>query len=83
MLRWSSSGIWRWWWVSRPVRPRGRIATRLLLATGLVAGAVLVLAAAAASRHSYKRTRIATAASPFILVLDVLAVTAVLLLRQP
>ncbi len=80
MLRWSSSGTWRWW-VSRPVRP-GPEATRLL-ATGPVAGAILVLAAAAASRHNYKRTRIATAASPVILVLDASAVTAVLLPRRP
>jgi hypothetical protein len=41
--------------------------------------AVTGLAAAAASRHSYQRTRLAGAASLVILVLDATAVTAVLL----
>jgi hypothetical protein len=36
--------------------------------------AVLALAAAATSRHSYRRTRLAVAASPVILVLDAAAV---------
>ncbi len=62
--------------MSRPVRP-GPEATRLLLASGPVAGAVLVLAAAAASRGSYRRTRIAAAVGPVIVILDAAAVTAV------
>jgi hypothetical protein len=40
--------------------------------------AVLALLAAATSRHSYRRTRLAAAASPFILALDATAVTAVM-----
>lgn len=50
----------------------------------LVFGAVLLLAAlalvaAATSRHSYRRTRLAMLASPVILALDTAAITAVLL----
>jgi hypothetical protein len=41
--------------------------------------AVLALAVAATSRHSYQRTMLTAAASPVILVLDAAAVTAVLL----
>ena len=41
--------------------------------------AVLALLAAATSRHSYQRTRLAMLASPVILALDVTAVTAVML----
>jgi hypothetical protein len=41
--------------------------------------AVLALLAAATSRHSYQRTRLAMLASPAILVLDMTAVTAVVL----
>ena len=41
--------------------------------------AVAGLAVAATSQHSYRRTRLATAAAPVILALDVAAVTAVLL----
>jgi hypothetical protein len=41
--------------------------------------AVLALAAAATSQHSYQRTRLTTAAGPVILVLDVTAVAAVAL----
>ncbi len=40
--------------------------------------AVLALLAAATSRHSYQRTRLAAAASPAILALDAAAVTAAL-----
>lgn len=50
----------------------GRRAARILLA-------VLALAAAATSRRSYQRTRLAAAASPVILVLDATAVAAVAL----
>lgn len=53
-------------------------------AVRLSAGAVLLLtvlalAAAATSRRSYQRTRVTAAASPVILILDAIAVTAVLL----
>jgi hypothetical protein len=40
--------------------------------------AVLALPAAATSRHSYRRTRLAAAASPVILVLDATAVATVM-----
>jgi len=42
--------------------------------------AVLALAVAATSRHSYQRTRLTTAAGPVILVLDATAVTAAALI---
>ena len=41
--------------------------------------AVLALLAAATSQHSYRRTRLTAAASPFILALDAIAVTAVMI----
>jgi len=40
--------------------------------------AVLALAIAATSRHSYQRTKVAAVASPLILALDVTAVTTAL-----
>lgn len=60
-----------WTW---PVPPTARLvfAAVLLLA-------VLALLAAATSRHSYQRTRLALLASPVILALDATAVTAALL----
>ncbi len=58
------------WQVPGPVRLG--VGAVLLLA-------ILALAAAATSRRSYRRTRLAAAASPVIHVLDATAVTAVLL----
>ena len=57
-----------WTWPV-PATARACFAAVLLLA-------VLALLAAATSRHSYKRTRLAMLASPVILLLDATAVTA-------
>ena len=51
--------------------------TRISLGGALLL-AVLALLAAATSRHSYRRTRLAAAASPLILALDATAVAAVM-----
>jgi hypothetical protein len=60
-----------WTW---PVPAAARLAFGAVLLL-----AVLALLAAATSRHSYQRTRLAILASPVILALDVTAVTAALL----
>lgn len=59
-----------WTWSVPEVIPLALGAALLL--------AVVGLAAAATSRHSYQRTRLAAAASLVILALDIMAVTAIL-----
>jgi hypothetical protein len=54
-------------------------ATARLVFGAVLLVAVLALLVAATSQHSYQRTRLAMLASPVILVLDVTAITAVLL----
>jgi fumarate reductase subunit C len=63
------SRAWTW-----PVQATVRLSFGAVLLL-----AVLALLAAATSRHSYQRTRLAMLASPVILVLDMTAVTAALL----
>jgi hypothetical protein len=62
------SRAWIW---PVPVAARGGFGAVLVLA-------VLALAIAATSRHSYQQTRVAAVASPLIFALDVTAVTAAL-----
>lgn len=64
-----SGHAWRW-----PVPDAARLGTGMVLLL-----AVTALAVAASSRHGYRRTRLALAACPVIVVLDAAGVTAALL----